>query len=318
MNINITSANFPDYAFRELVVRLNEHGYLDSANYYLDLTEAMIGLTGYSGHAVEDFTGLELLTNVTGLNISCANHNSRYIKTPQDLVLKSPYIVTLNCYNCWLTSLNATQLTNLQNLNITGNHLKALNLDGTKISSITGKQYPYVSEVVYTGTEDFPYQIDLRSYVGNSNINRISNPSAWKNLNSSLTASTEISSTYSNGILKLNEYPRAITYKYATTINTSVMMDVQAIIYPYINEDDSLSITKGVSYSHILSNELKTHSSYGNYCGKAVRITSGNYVLYRLDASELTKNVTWSIVSGKLPDGLTLNPNTGEISGTTS
>ncbi len=96
------------------------------------------------------------------------------------------------------------------------------------------------------------------------------------------------------------------------------MMDVTAIMCPYIEEEASLNITKGIYYSHMFSNTLRV----GNHPrGKAVKVKptpTSNYVMYKLDASELTKNVTWSIVGGKIPDGLTLNPSTGEISGTTS
>ena len=318
MAIDINATNFPDYAFREFLSRLGNR--LDNIN-SLNLGSQMTSATGYGDHAVEDFTGLELLTNIISLDIASDTSAAGYLKTPQDLTLKSPSIVNLSCYECRLNSLDVSNMPKLQTLNLTGNQLKALNLDETAIVSLTGMQVPYVSGVTYTGAEDYPYQIDLRDYVGNSNVNRVVSPSAWQNVtiyDVSASVSDEISSLYTGNVLKLKSYPQAVKYRYKTTASGSVMMDVTAIMCPYIEEEASLNITKGIYYSHMFSNTLRV----GNHPrGKAVKVKptpTSNYVMYKLDASELAKNVTWSIVGGKIPDGLTLNPSTGEISGTTS
>ncbi len=201
MAIDINATNFPDYAFREFLSRLGNR--LDNIN-SLNLGSQMTSATGYGDHAVEDFTGLELLTNIISLDIASDTSAAGYLKTPQDLTLKSPSIVNLSCYECRLNSLDVSNMPKLQTLNLTGNQLKALNLDETAIVSLTGMQVPYVSGVTYTGAEDYPYQIDLRDYVGNSNVNRVVSPSAWQNVtiyDVSASVSDEISSLYTGNVL---------------------------------------------------------------------------------------------------------------------
>ena len=103
------------------------------------------------------------------------------------------------------------------------------------------------------------------------------------------TLGLAIVSSYSGGILKLVAPPSKVEYSYNTKYNNTnnVLMTVMA--------SRDLTITTGVL--------------------DRVRYKKGYSQIFEAVSASGTYPITWSIIGGALPAGMTLNSSTGELRG---
>ena len=225
------------------------------------------------------FMNIDLSKN-TALNVLyCTNSQLTSIDLSKNTALTSIYFSSSQ-----LTSLDVSKNTALKALRCRNNRLTSLDL--SKNTALTQLhcygQNHFGLPVAITNNSTYPYQINLGDYV--NNISKISGVAA-KN-----SSGETITSSYSNGILMMAEYPQSVTYNYIVDYvqDSTATMDV--------------TITKDLTITTDALDNARHKKSYS----QTLEATSESGTL----------PITWSIVSGTLPPGLTLNTSTGVISGT--
>ena len=152
-----------------------------------------------------------------------------------------------------------------------------------------------------SGDSNFPYQIDLKEIIGVDKI-----PKVYDFRTGAGSGSFEIKG---NGIINIEIQDCLYIVFQIQGSSDEIFIIPDPVIYTGSVTGDAIPIgtigyfnptaKRGTYYSqnlHVLNSELVHGSSL--------------YSLY-----DTTLPVTWSIVSGSLPPGLTLNASTGEISG---
>ena len=192
---------------------------------------------------------------------------------------KNTALNILGCSLNMLESLDLSANTALYDVTCDHNRLTELDLSAnTALEEIEINPHTH-NGLNFTETEDEMYQVDLSQYV--SDISKISNISAKSASGASIIAS------YANGILKLADEPASVNYFYAVNYGT--------------NKTANLDVTL-VSDPVIITEELPDTELGDTYNTKI--------------EAEGTGTLEYAIVSGALPDGLTLDSSTGVISGT--
>lgn len=138
-------------------------------------------------------------------------------------------------------------------------------------------------DLIETDDSTFPYKLDISKIVGASHILNIKSISA--------NDSSNKSNFQNDGFLWIGPKDHSVSsifYTYNTGFSDGVL-SVNVLLDPYISSRSLNNATKGSNYKYT----LKVNSS-------------------------TTTPITWSIVSGALPPGLSLDPSSGIISGTTT
>ena len=159
------------------------------------------------------------------------------------------------------------------------------------------------TNITLSGDDDYPYQIDFKEIVGYANLGSVSNVSLFHG-NGNMPMDE-------NGIVKLGADNGYITFICplisANNDNSPIRLFIDPCIATdmvIINDKFVKTAKRGTYYSCKLN-----PFNFTNYFGPGPDYNY-NYL------QNTTLPVTWSIVSGSLPPGLSLNASTGEISGT--
>lgn len=199
-------------------------------------------------------------------------------------------LTRLECSNNQLYTLDLSNNQKMKELRCSNNHFAALDLGSISYSSLScGNQNIAGLKVTRTNDTAYPYRVDFRDYMTASQTANIKADTVEgrRANNSKFTA------VYSDGVAQFAEIPAKVTYSYITAPSSSARL--MGVTISRISDDQvNITITKlslsdaaaGTAYNDILTAD--------------------------------TSGVTWEISGGNLPEGLTLNPNTGTITGTPS
>ncbi len=280
MSVAINETNFPDPIFRDYV-KNNIAGGSDT------LTDDM--MNGIRGDSKGQF------------KLGFASNGNKH----GDLVnLKGiehfKYIWDLEIARQSVKELDLSHLVELDRLNVAVNHLAYIRMPTTTMQGMgmlnfyVGSQTVSPLKITSSSDVSYPYKLNFSDYIPSDLIANISEVQG-KNANNG-----NISTSYSSGVAKFSEYPSKVSYIYAVRLpdygssgnwkednRSPIPMDVTIIDDPVIATENLSGATKNSSYSQNL--EVTDDTSLP---------------------------VTWSIVSGSLPPGLSLNASTGIISGT--
>ena len=314
MSVSINTSTFPDAVFRQWVLDNITGG-------STTLTDAQIAsctTINIYGKGIANLKGIEYFTalahlycyqnqltsldvskNTTLITLFCYQNQLTSLDVSKNTnlgtlycddnpltsldVSKNTKLSQLYCRNCHLRSLDVSK-NDLHHLWAQGNHLTSMDVSNNTmiIDDYCGEQTCFGMRVTTTNNNTYPYQVNLGDYV--SNISKISSTKA-KNSNGET-----ITSSYSNGILMMAEYPQSVIYYYI----------INNIRFPERTMD--VTITKDLTITTDALDNARHKKPYS----QTLEATSESCAL----------PITWSIVSGTLPPGLTLNTSTGVISGT--
>ena len=189
--------------------------------------------------------------------------------------------------NTSITNIDLNGLEALDEINCVNSHLTSL--DTTSCSSLTictcSGQTRGISSynITYDSSNgDKPYAIDLSPFV--DDILKISQVTAYA------LDDTIISSDFSNGVVYMAAEPNAIQYEYS-------------VVLPCYGETETMDVTLYILPVPIITTLTLPNAILQTAYSAVLRVTG-------------TAPITFDITAGQLPPGLTLDTNTGVISGT--
>ena len=293
--LEINAENFPDENFRAYIsekIDTNSNGYLSDA----EIT-AVTQILAYSKN-IADLTGIEYFTEITQLY--CHNNSITSIDLTNNTKL-----TLIQANNNSMVSIDLSGLTKLSNLQLQNNKLlkldlsenaiKALQVQNNNLSELDLSVTPITSAANVTlstqtlsgliiSRSDDVYVADITGFV--SDVSKISSAKAYDD------SDTEITSTFTDGVIQAESLPAYILYEYDTG-KLSMTMDVK------VSPNPEPVIVTPKSLPGITSSDIINSNSYS----------------YTFEATGDTP-LTWTLESGSLPDGLTLDADSGVISGT--
>ena len=297
MPVNVNSINFPDTAFRNFILKNVSGG----SNV---LTDSQIN-SCYSMNlhllGIQNLKGIEFFSKLVTIEIYEPNLSEIDLTNFKELEY-------LELVQTKIKNIDLSQNINLKKLVIDHNQITELDLSHNKnlqyfFSNLEFRQGAVISA---TDDKDFPFVMNLKDYV--HNISRI--------------VAVGLDMDYSGNLVKLDDngmcsfsancanilsrhynnsfYDIAISYIYEVpTYNGVNQFEVFIFLDPFIINSSLPDAVRNSPYSV----KLEAMNVYRNRPGV------GN---------SPTEPLTWVISKGALPPGLTLNPNTGEISGVIS
>ncbi len=352
----INASYFPDENFRSYVLAhfdTNSDGFISSdeianvtaipENYtFTPESESQSDSSSRKTYAsdlgtISDFTGLELFTSLKNLGadnnslknldvskntlleiLVCDNNSLETLDVTNNTLLKilkcdtnslSEIDVSKNSsliyLNCSVNNLSALDVANnsqleylylqensvskldlssntaLKNLDCSSNDIAIIDLSSnSSLTSFSGSTQVIDSQpLTQTDDSDYPYEFFFSLLSADSS--KISDVQAYDD------SESEIDTTYSDGVAKFASLPSSVTYHYSTG-----------------NSGYTLQVSFGIAEAPVITTSELPNGTTGESYSATISATSG-----------FGKTLTWTY-SGELPDGLSLNSESGEISGT--
>ena len=282
MIIQVTEENFPDEKLREvLIARYGKS--IDNDNFKILIIDS---------NDIVSLKGIDKFTNLTAIEVY-----PNKIRTIDDIDLsKFPNQGTQDLKTHFIIY-TPNQLTEFDITKLCPTGITSI----PKSNPYCYDQVRYGLSVTLTGKEDYPYKVNLRDYVKEESIeiiNKLNDVGAYSQApqiaSGTVTIGGAMNSKYYNGEIQCASLPQTIRYL-TQPITPPTVSNLDGVrFYVYITRDID-----------IITETFK----------KAMRGKEYRYPI-EAESSSLTLPMKYSIISGTLPPGLTLNTSTGVISGT--
>ena len=180
-----------------------------------------------------------------------------------------------------VSELDLSSNTALTNLDCSSNEIAIIDLsNNSSLTNFSASTQVIDSQpLTHTDDPDYPYEFFFSLLSADSS--RISNVQAYDD------SESEIDTTYSDGVAKFASLPSTVKYNYSTG-----------------KSGYTLQVSFGIAEAPVITTTELPNGTTGEAYSATISATSG-----------FGKTLTWTY-SGELPDGLSLNSETGEISGT--